>query len=102
MFEQAVLPVQDRQRVGEINATLEHAFATGNVAAFLRKVQSAGLRVRDFEGILTLGLLGTGSSALYGALADSDRGQVRERYLASVERVAPEYRAKYLKIYAYY
>ena len=102
MFEQAMIPVQDQQRVSEVNAVLECTFATGSVAAFLKQVQSAGLRVRDFEGILSRGLLGETTPALYAALLDSDRGQVRERYLALVERVAPEHRAKFLKVYAYY
>jgi hypothetical protein len=102
MFEQAILPVQDKERVGEIIAIFERVFAVGNVATFLRKVQSSRLRVRDFEGILSRGLLGAGTSSLYGALGDSDRGQVRERYLELVERVALEHRAKFLKVYAYY
>ncbi|HVJ09028.1 MAG TPA: hypothetical protein VM554_11655 [Acidisarcina sp.] len=102
MFEQAVIPVQDQQRVSEMNAVLESTFAASSVARFLKRVQSAGLRVRDFEGILSRGLLGPNTAALYGALVDSDRGQVRERYLALVERVALEHRAKYLKVYAYY
>ena len=102
MFEQAMLPVRDGERFGEISAALENVFAVGNIARFLRRVQSSGLRVRDFEGVLARGLLGAGTPALYGALEDSDRGQIREQYLAAVERVAPEYRAKYLKVYAYY
>ncbi len=102
MFEQAIIPVQDKERFGEVNATLENVFAAGNVASFLRKVQSSGLRVREFESILSRGLIGAGTSALYGALGNSDRGMVRERYLDLVERVAPELRAKYLKVYAYY
>ena len=102
MFEQAIIPVQDKERFGEINATLESVFAVGNVATFLRKVQSSGLRVRDFEGVLSRGLIGAGTPALYSALGNSDSGMVRERYLDLVERVAPELRAKYLKVYAYY
>jgi hypothetical protein len=102
MFEQAIIPVQDQERVGEINAILERTFAASGVAGFLKKVKSSALRVRDFEGILQRGLLGAGTPALYEALGNSDRGQVRERYLALIERVAPELRAKYLKVYAYY
>ena len=102
MFEQAIIPVQDKERFGEVSAVLENVFAAGNVASFLRKVQSSGLRVREFESILSRGLIGVGTPALYGALGNSDRGMVRERYLDLVERVAPELRAKYLKVYAYY
>ncbi len=75
MFEQAIIPVQDKERFGEVNATLENLFSAGNVASFLRKVQSSGLRIRDFEAILSRGLIGAGTPALYGALGNSDRGR---------------------------
>ena len=52
--------------------------------------------------VLSKGLLGQEALAAYGNLGNLDRGQIRELYLASVEHVAPELRAKYLKIYAYY
>jgi hypothetical protein len=51
---------------------------------------------------LASGLLGAEASAAYAALGDSDRGHVREQYLSMVEQVAPELRAKFLKVYAYY
>jgi len=102
MFEQAVIPAQDQPRFAEITAILDRTFAAGSVSGFLKQVKSAGLRVRDFEVVLSRGLLGAGTPAIYGALGDSDRGQVRERYLALVEHVAPELRAKFLKVYAYY
>jgi hypothetical protein len=47
-------------------------------------------------------LLGAETSAKYAALSDSDRGQIRERYLSMVERVDPAIRAKFLNVYAYY
>jgi hypothetical protein len=46
--------------------------------------------------------LGRETPGAYAKLGDSDRGHVREEYLSMVERVAPELRAKYLKVYAYY
>jgi hypothetical protein len=47
-------------------------------------------------------MFGADSQAYYTAMAISDRGLIREEYLSLVERVAPELREKYMKIYAYY
>jgi hypothetical protein len=102
MFEQAVLPVQDAAHFAEGKAVLEHAFAVNNVAEYLRRLNGANIRVRDFEGALGRGLLGPVLPKAYAALGDSDRGQLRELYLSLVEHVAPELRARFLKLYAYY
>jgi hypothetical protein len=102
MFEQAVLPVHDQRTFTEVQAALEKAFAPATVVNFLRSVQRAKLRARQFEAVLAEGLLGANSSAKYAALGDSDRGQIREIYLSMVERVDPAVRAKFLKVYAYY
>jgi hypothetical protein len=102
MFEQALLPVQDGVHFGEAKAVLEQVFAPGNIAAYLRRLASANLRARDFEGSMRRGLLGNEIGPAYSFLGDSDRGQVRELYLSLVEKVAPELRAKFLKVYAYY
>jgi hypothetical protein len=102
MFEQAVLSVQDEKTFAEVRGALEEAFASAHVADFLRSVQRAKLRARQFEAVLAAGLLRVETSAKYAALGDSDRGQVREQYLSLVERVDPAIRAKFLKVYAYY
>ncbi len=102
MFEQAELPVQDVQTYSEVRTALELAFAPTRVEGFMRDVKRSGLRIRQFEAILALGLLGRELPARYGALGDSDRGQVRELYLRLVEQVPAPLRARYLKIYAYY
>jgi hypothetical protein len=102
MFEQAVIPVQDKKNFAEVERALEEAFAPENVAKFLRQLEKAKLRARQFEAILAHGLLGEQTPARYGALGDSDRGLIREKYLVMVEKVAPELRAKFLKVYAYY
>lgn len=102
MFEQAVLPVQDEKTFAGVEKALHEAFAPANVAKFLRQLEKSKLRGRQFEAILAHGLLGAKTPALYGSLGDADRGQVRERYLGLIEQVAPELRAKYLKVYAYY
>jgi hypothetical protein len=102
MFEQAILPVENAERFAEAKAVLEGTFATQSVAAYLRRLKSASVRVRDFEGALRRGLLGPVLPQAYETLGNSDRGQVREMYLSLVEHVAPELRVKFLKLYAYY
>ena len=102
MFVQPVLPIEDEARFASVKASLEPLFAADNVAAFLKRVQRAGLRVRNFEELLQRGILGKTTAEAYGAMNDSDRGQAREMYLSLVETVAPEMRGKFLKVYAYY
>ena len=102
MFEQAALPVQDEKTFASVHLALDAAFASTQVANFLRSVQRARLRARQFEAILAGGLLGAETPARYAALGDADRGQIREQYLRMVEQVDPEVRAKFLKVYAYY
>ena len=67
MFEQAVLPVQDGVRFGEIKLSLEQPFASANVAGYLRSLKSSKLRARDFEGLLARGLLGNDTAEIYGS-----------------------------------
>jgi hypothetical protein len=102
MFEQAVLPVEDQKSFAEVQEALELAFDPARVADFLRGIQRAKLRARQFEAVLAAGLLGAEVSAKYAALGDCDRGQIREQYLSLVERVDPAIRARFLKVYAYY
>jgi hypothetical protein len=102
MFEQAVLAIQDEKAFKEVHDALEAAFSRQRVERFLSSVQKNKLRARQFEAILASGLLGSEVPAKYAALGDSDRGQIREQYLRMVEKVDPEIRTKFLKVYAYY
>jgi hypothetical protein len=102
MFEQATLPVQDEKIFGEVVQAVDWAFSTRNVEDFLHRIKRAGLRARDFEAVLKKGLLGKEAPARYAALVNGDQGQIREKYLSSVEQVAPELRTRFLKVYAYY
>jgi len=102
MFEQAVLAVKDEKTFAEVHSALEAIFARQRVEDFLSNVRKNKLRVRQFEAILASGLLGSEAPAKYATLGDSDRGQIRERYLRMVEQVDPAIRAKFLKVYAYY
>jgi hypothetical protein len=102
MYEQAVLAVADPEPFGVVKAAIEASFSAAGIAAFLKSVEHSGSRIRDFQGVLGKGLLGSAAVAEYGKLGTSDQGQIRELYLASLERVAPELRQKFFKLYAYY
>jgi hypothetical protein len=102
MFEKPVLGVEDGPSFDVVRSAVQAALAPSSAGRFLKRVDGQRMRVRDFEAVLAKGLLGQEAIAAYGRLGDLDRGQVRELYLESVEHVAPELRAKYLKVYAYY
>jgi hypothetical protein len=102
MFEKPVLEVEDGPSFDVVRSAVQAAFAPAAADRFLKRVEAQRLRVRDFESVLGKALLGQEAIAAYGRLGNLDCGQIRELYLASVEHVAPELRAKYLKIYAYY
>ena len=102
MYEQAIIPVQDEKTYGVVRHAIDDAFAAAQVPVFLKTVGGARLRVRQFESVLAHGLLGAEAQKNYAALGDSDRGQIREHYLRQVERVAPEIRQKFYRLYASY
>jgi hypothetical protein len=101
-YQQAVLEVADPQTFGAVRAAIESAFSPARVADFLKSLERVGLRVRSFESVLKAGRLGSSTAVEYGKLGNSDQGQIREFYLASLEKVAPDVREKYFKLYAYY
>jgi hypothetical protein len=100
--EQGVIPVADPENYEAVRLAIEAAFSTSRIQEFLRSMQSAGLRIREFELALASGVLGTSAEGQYNRLSGGDQGQIREFYLASLERVAVELRAKFFKLYAYY
>jgi hypothetical protein len=100
--EQPVLPIADPVAFGAVKSAIESSFSTGKVAEFLRSLDRQGVRIREFEMVLAKGLLGKKSAAEYSSLPDGDQGQIRELYLASLERVAPELRQRFFRLYAYY
>ncbi|MDR3735157.1 MAG: hypothetical protein P4L10_06425 [Acidobacteriaceae bacterium] len=102
MYEKVLITVEDQQSFGEVHAAIAHAFSSGAVQGFLKSIYRAGLRIRNFEGILRQGILGAPVAAAYNQLGNADQGQIREFYLASVETVSSDLRAKYLKLYAPY
>jgi len=102
MYEKALIPIENQQTYGEVHAAIASHFVPSNAQNFLKSIERAGLRIRDFEAVAAAGLLGTAIAASYKKLGNADQGQIREFYLASVEKVEPTLRAKYLKLYAYY
>ncbi len=101
-YEQATIAVQDEQTFAPVRHAIDEAFAPAQVAVFLKSIGGAKLRVRQFESVLAHGLLGAQAQKSYAALGDSDRGQIREHYLRQVERVAPEIRHKFYRLYTSY
>ncbi len=102
MFQQPILEVENAAAFEPVKAAIEAAFAPPSVSKFLERVERAKIRIRDFDTLRQQGLLGETVKSGYEQLGNSDRGQIRELYLRSVEQVAPELRKKYLKVYAYY
>ena len=102
LHEQAVIPVANPQAFGAVKSAIETAFSPAKVEDFLKSLKRAGLRIRDFELVLHKGLLGASTAGEYSRLGNGDQGQIREFYLASLEKVAPELRTQFLKLYSYY
>ena len=101
-YEQPVLPVVDARRFGAVKASIEASFSAGKVTTFLKSLDRLKLRIRDFETVLNAGLLGPATASEYKQLGNSDQGQIREFYLASLEKISPELRQKFFRLYSYY
>jgi len=102
LHQQAVLTVTDPATFTAVQSAVDQSFSSAKVESFLKSLKSAGLRIRDFEKVLKAGKLGVKTEAEYGKLDNSDQGQIREHYLASLEKVDLDLRDKYFKLYAYY
>ena len=102
LYERPAMDIVDATTFAEVKQTIASAFAPANVEKFLKSVGRGGMRIRSFETVLNAGKLGAGAAALYAKLSNGDQGQIREFYLASVEKVEVALRDKHFKIYAYY
>ena len=102
LYERPPMGAVDAATFTKVKKVIESSFAPTNVKTFLKSVERSGRRIRDFESILNGGGLGVGTAAEYAKLTSSDQGQVRELYLASLERVDLALREKFFKLYAYY
>ena len=101
-YQKAEIPVADPQAFDAVHAAVESSFSSSKVKDFLKSIERAGLRIRDFEAVLRKGILGALTAGEYGRLGNADQGQIREFYLASLEKVAPDLRTRFFKLYAYY
>ena len=102
MYTQALIAVKDQHAFSAVKQAIDSAFATGKIGAFLESLQHSKLRIRHFEEVAHAGKLGSDVESSYQALGDGDQGMIREHYLSTLEKVDPELRKKYLKVYAYY
>ena len=102
LYERPVVTVDDETTFREVKAAIEAQFADHGVEGFLRALDRAGLRIREFEAVLAAGKLGKETPAQYAKLSPGDQGQVRELYLALLEQVPVPLRDRFFKLYAYY
>ncbi len=101
-FDQPILPILDPAGYNAVRTAIEAAFSSSRVGGFLKSLERHGVRIRHFEQVLEKGLLGSATKGEYSRLGDADQGQIREYYLASLERVPLDLRNKFFKLYAYY
>ncbi len=102
MYEQAVIAVGNQEAFGTVRQAVESSFSSAEVAGFLESLERSRLRIRHFEEVLQAGKLGSAAAASYPQLGDGDQGMIRELYLSTLEKVDPELRRRFLKVYAYY
>jgi len=111
-FEQAAIKIEKQQEFAKLQAAVEQAFVPEKVERFLKQLDRKGIRIREFEGVLSARVLedsdGSAVSAdlsawqLYQALPLSDQAQMREFYLSKLETVDIALRHKFKKLYQYY
>ncbi len=101
-FVQPVLTIVDPQTFGVVRDAIASSFSTARVEGFLKSMTRGNMRIRDFDTVLNRGLLGPSVKAEYDKLSNADQGQIREFYLASLEKVDLELRNRFFKLYAYY
>ena len=110
-YQQAQITVEKAEEFEQLRSAITRIFSSA-VEKFYSKLQSKGVRGREFEKIVQFGLLeeadaalaqsGKTAQQLYGALAVSDQALMREFYLERMEKVDPPLRLKYQKVYRYY
>jgi len=108
-FEQAAIKIEKTEEFGKLQRAVEEAFSPEKVQRFLKGLQRARVRIRDFDAVVILHALeaATGRAdlrarQLYQALTLSDQAQMRELYLSKLEGVDVALRHKFKKLYQYY
>ena len=110
-FQQAAIKVEKEREFNQLRAAIEQALLPEAAERFLKLLDRANIRIRDFDGILAARALEqavkpvespTGAWKLYQALTVSDQGQIREFYLSRIEEINADLRHKFKKLYQYY
>jgi hypothetical protein len=111
-FEQAAIKIEKPQEFAKLQAAIEQALLPEKVEPFLKQLDRKGIRIREFESVLSARALeetGSGSASsdlsawqLYQELPLSDQAQMREFYLSKLETVDVALRHKFKKLYQYY
>jgi hypothetical protein len=110
-FEQATIKVEKPQQFAALQAAVEEAFLPENAERFLKQLEHKGIRIRDFDGVLSARALeavagkakaDVSAWQLYQALSLTDQAQMRELYLSKLEGVDTGLRHKFKKLYQYY
>src|SRR6185369_6868554 len=99
-FEQAEIAVEKQETFATLKARIESALSPEGVDAFMKGVTRGGFPIRQWEKVLSSGLLDKQGSNLtakqmYEDLSDSDKGLMREFYLTRIEQVPDAVREKY-------
>ena len=105
-FEQATIPVQKQDTFSALKSRIEFVLQPANIDGFMKGVAKAGFPIRQWDKLLSAGLLDKQGSALtakqlYAELSDSDKGLMREFYLTRIEQVPDAVREKHSKVYRY-
>ena len=107
-FQQAAIKIEKVQEFARLQGAIEHVFSPVQAEQFLKQMDRKGIRIRDFDSLLTQRVLEGFSdgavdlSQLYKALPLSDQAQVRELYLSKLEGIDVALRHKFKKLYQYY
>ena len=109
-FQQAAIKVEKEHEFRELQAAIERAFLPEQVERFLKLLDKANIRMRNFDEILAARALEdaggastkTGAWKLYQAITVSDQAQIREFYLSKVEEIDATLKQKFKKLYQYY
>jgi hypothetical protein len=111
-FEQAAIKVEKPKEFAKLQAAVEQAFLPETVERFLKQLDRKGIRVREFDSVLSARVLEDAAGAasrfdlsawqLYQELPLSDQAQMREFYLSKLETVEQSLRHKFKKLYQYY
>ena len=107
-FERAPIRIEKEQEFARLQAAVEQAFQPEKAERFLKQLDRKGIRVRDFDGVLTQRVLegfaekGLDARSLYASLPVSDQAQMREFYLSKLETVDIALRHRFKKLYQYY